>query len=238
MATFASRVPSLLSDGSPLAAVGRLAGRLRLTRGATFGVIIVAGMIGFEVFNYGTTQFALLDLMGPQRFGELPWATILALAFCAIDFAGIARIFTPERGQQEPAEVWYLLGAWFLAATMNAMLTWWGVSLSLLNHQGLGNEILGREALLNSVPVFVALLVWLIRVLMIGSLTLSGDRLFSQEVRRPSASGRIRRVQPEAYTPGVSGSRPVAAMAARPPRPAPKSGAGDRPAPAEPPRRS
>jgi hypothetical protein len=107
------------------------------------------------------------------------WATILAIAFCGMDFAGIARLFVPERGRGEHTEVWYLLAAWFLAATMNAMLTWWGVSLALLNHGGLGNEILGRETLLAVVPVFVSVLVWLIRILLIGLLSMAGDRLFT-----------------------------------------------------------
>ena len=167
------------------------------SRGLFFGLLILGALIAFEIFNYSTTQFALLDLMGDQRFAGVAWATILALAFCAIDFAGIARLFTPERERQEPAEVWYLLGAWFLAATMNAMLTWWGVSLSLLGRQALGNEILSREALLTGVPVFVAVLVWLIRVLMIGTLTLGGDRLFSQAESR--SAGRLRQVRPESF---------------------------------------
>jgi hypothetical protein len=77
-------------------------------------------------------------------------------------------------------EVWYLLGAWFLAATMNATLTWWGVSIALLNRQALGNEILGRDQLLTIVPVFVAVLVWLIRILIIGTFSMAGGRLFSQ----------------------------------------------------------
>ncbi|MBI4770647.1 MAG: hypothetical protein HY784_09645, partial [Chloroflexi bacterium] len=78
-----------------------------------------------------------------------------------------------------PAEVWYLLGAWLLAATMNAVLTWWGVSLALMAHPGLGNEILSREQLLSVVPVFVAVLVWLIRILLIGTFSMSGTRLFT-----------------------------------------------------------
>jgi hypothetical protein len=105
---------------------------------------------------------------------------ILAIAFCGIDFAGIARLFSPTKDRGERTETWYLLGAWFLAATMNAMLTWWGVSLALLEHAGLGNEILSRETLLSAVPVFVAVLVWVIRILLIGMLSMAGDRLFMQ----------------------------------------------------------
>ena len=60
---------------------------------------------------------------------------------------------------------------------MNAVMTWWAVSLTLLNHQ-LGNEILDREQLLRFVPIFVAVLVWLTRILFIGSLTVAGEHMF------------------------------------------------------------
>ncbi len=164
-----------------------LGGRTRLQRGLLFGFLIVTALLAFEFFNYSTTDFALADLLGDLRFLGVRWATILAIAFCGIDFAGIARLFTPEQGRDEPAEVWYLFGAWMLAATMNAMLTWWGVSIAILNHQTLGNAVVARETLLKVVPIFVAIMVWLIRVLIIGTLSLAGDRIFSQAERRKAA---------------------------------------------------
>src|SRR3990172_11220232 len=112
---------------------GSMFNRVRLQRGMLFGVIIITALLAFEFFNYSTTDFALSDLLGDLEFLGIRWATILAIAFCGIDFAGIARLFTPEQGSEEPAEVWYLFSAWLLAATMNAMLTWWGVSLAVLN---------------------------------------------------------------------------------------------------------
>ncbi len=154
--------------------------RITLPKISLFGIIIVGALVAFEVFNYSTTEFALTDLLGSFKFAGVGWATILALAFCGMDFAGIARLFSPQHAKEKPLEIWYLLGAWFLAATMNAMLTWWAISVSLLQHQGLGNEIINRETLLSSVPIFVALLVWLIRVLMIGTFTLSGARLITR----------------------------------------------------------
>ncbi len=185
-------------------------------RGLIFGAILVVALVAFETFNFSTTQFALSDLLGDFAFAGIGWATILALAFCSIDFAGIARLLTPETGHKAPAEVWYLLVAWLLGATMNAMLTWWSVSLALIQHQGLGNEVLGRTALLNSVPVFIAALVWLIRVLLIGSLTLTGERLFSLG-QRQSAKLQAR----------PTSARPVTAAASTAP-----SGATSRPRPA------
>jgi hypothetical protein len=170
-------------------------GRFHLRRGLAFGAIIIGALLAFEIFNYSTTEFALSDLLGELEFAGIRWATILAVAFCGIDFAGIARLFTPEDGVDEPAEVWYLFGAWLLAATMNAMLTWWGVSIAILNHETLGNAVVSRELLLRVVPIFVAVMVWLIRVLIIGTFSVSGDRLFTQAedgLKRTQFSGSRR----------------------------------------------
>jgi hypothetical protein len=186
MATTNFRTPSL----------NNLTGRIRLQRGMAFGVIIIAALLAFEIFNYSTTDFALSDLLGDLSFAGVRWATILALAFCGIDFAGIARLFTPESGSNEPTEVWYLFGAWLLAATMNAMLTWWGVSIAILNHQTLGNIVIEKSTLLRVVPIFVAVMVWLIRVLIIGTFSMAGDRLFSQDDRHVGMAQSSRAVSP------------------------------------------
>lgn len=169
-------------------------GHYRMKRGLAFGIIIVGALIAFEAFNYSTTDFALNDLLGELSFFGIPWATILALAFCGIDFAGIARLFTPEEGQNERNDAWYLFGAWLLAATMNAMLTWWGVSIAIMNHETLGSTFVERTTLLRVVPIFVAVLVWLIRVLIIGAFSIAGDRLFSQSNLRQVSARRNRSV--------------------------------------------
>jgi hypothetical protein len=161
---------------------------IRLRRGLVFGVIIITALLAFEFFNYSTTDFALNDLLGDLNFMGIAWATILAIAFCGIDFAGIARLFTPDSSTSERSEVWYLFAAWMLAATMNAMLTWWGVSIALLSHPSLGNAVVSQETLIKVVPVFVALMVWLIRVLVIGTFSVAGPRLFSQADQRDYAS--------------------------------------------------
>ncbi len=195
-----------------------LAQRARLQRGLIFGAIIILALLAFELFNYSTTDFALHDLLGNLQFAGLRWSTILAIAFCGIDFAGIARLFTPEQGADEPAEVWYLFGAWLLAATMNAMLTWWGVSIAILHDQTLGNAIIDRATLLKAVPVFVAVMVWLSRVLIIGTFSVAGDRLFVQANKRARTRSRSRRPAP-ALAPA---RRPAQTSAFRPnPKPAP-----------------
>jgi hypothetical protein len=155
-------------------------------RGLIFGVIILFALLAFEIFNYSSTLFALTDILGTLSFGPLRWASILAFAFCAIDFAGIARIFTPEQGSNEPAEVWYLFAAWFLAAAFNASLTWWGVSVAILQHNAMGGVLVGTAAMTKIVPVFVAAMVLLIRVLLINTFSIAGDRIFSMADQRAS----------------------------------------------------
>ncbi|MBI5841709.1 MAG: hypothetical protein HZB19_16580 [Chloroflexi bacterium] len=157
----------------------------KFNRGAAWGLMIIGALLAFEIFNFSTTQFALLDVLGDLKFAGFRWATILAIAFCGIDFAGIARIFTPEQGRDEPAEVYYLFGAWLLAAGFNATLTWWGVSIAIVSHNSLGSDaVLSSGTLTKVVPIFVAAMVWLIRVLIIGTFSLAGDRLFTTDEHR------------------------------------------------------
>jgi hypothetical protein len=160
--------------------ISRITKNINYSRGKLFGLIIIGALLAFELFNYTTTDYALNDLLGGLRFAGIRWATILAIAFCAIDFAGIARLFTPQQGDSGPKEVWYLFGAWILAACMNAILTWWGVALAIVNHDSLGSSVIAHDKLLTIVPIFVAIMVWLIRVLIIGTFSIAGNRLFSQ----------------------------------------------------------
>jgi hypothetical protein len=169
------------------------------------GLILLMALLAFEIFNFDTTQFALQSLLGDVRFLGIMWATILAIAFCSIDFAGLIRLFTPENGSGVNKEGWYLMGAWLLGATMNAIMTWWAVSVTLINHN-FGNEVLSHEQLLRYVPIFVAILVWLTRILFIGAFSIAGAQLFEtavsstptspNKVPKTSQSGSQRRKTP------------------------------------------
>jgi hypothetical protein len=159
----------------------------KFNRGAAWGMMILGALLAFEVFNFSTTQFALRNMLGDLTFASFRWATILAIAFCGIDFAGIARIFTPEQGRDEPAEVYYLFGAWILAAGFNATLTWWGVSVAIANNASLqSGSVISAATFTKVVPIFVAAMVWLVRVLIIGTFSLAGDRLFTTAEQRPA----------------------------------------------------
>ena len=198
-----------------------------IKRGAIFGGILISALLAFEVFNFGTTSFALRDVLGNLKFAGVQWSTILAIAFCGIDFAGIARIFTPEQGRDEPAEVWYLFGAWLLAAAFNAMLTWWGVSVAILNHTTEGGSLVGQATMIKVVPIFVAGMVWLIRVLIIGTFSVAGERLFTlADAGQRPVSYRNDSYRPAAATQSLNSNMPNQnyPRPAPKPRPAPSSG--------------
>lgn len=142
-------------------------------------VILIIALIGFEIFNYDTTRYALLNLLGGLHFWGLEWASILAFAFCGIDFAGLIRLFTPEQGFDEPKEIWLLTGAWLIGATMNAVMTWYAVALTI-HGRSLGAGLVSQADMHFYAPIFVATLVWLARILFIGSISVAADRLIHQ----------------------------------------------------------
>lgn len=151
--------------------------KLKQKNGLMYLLIIVLALIAFEAFNFSTTDFALSDLLGDLRFMGIRWATLLALAFCGIDFAGIARLFSSQMEVEEPRSTWFMFGAWILAATMNTILTWWGVVMAMQTHSVLSASILEPSALGKIVPILIALMVWVIRILLIGTLSKQSDQL-------------------------------------------------------------
>jgi len=192
---------------------------IHIQRGFFFGALMVSALIAFEAFNYSTTEFALTDLLGDLKFASIRWATILTIAFCGIDFAGIARLFSPPEKsgalRNNISETWYLFGAWLLAATMNAMLTWWGISLAVLEHQTLGGAVIDRATILKVVPIFVALMVWLIRVLIIGTFSARGEEILARSDRQISGSMKNPGSRPIAVQPTFTNLPQVARPASQ-----------------------
>lgn len=158
---------------------------IRVRSGAVYGIIIILAMLAFESFNYSTTAYALKDLLGTLKFGNFAWSTLLALAFCGIDFAGIARLISPETRKSDVKESWYLFGAWLMAATANAALTWWGVAVAISSHSLKSAVLINTDTLTRIIPIFVAILVWVIRILIIGSLSTALQRMTESKTETP-----------------------------------------------------
>ena len=152
---------------------GKFFAKLRSRTDTIYTAMMVAALAAFEIFNFSSTDFALRDMIGSQSAGMLSWSAILSLAFCVMDFAGIARILTIEPETDRESGGWYLLGAWVLAGAMNAGLTWWAVSLAVYNHPVENILILDPMTYVAVIPVVVALMVWFIRILIIGTLATS-----------------------------------------------------------------
>jgi len=164
--------------------------KIKAREGVMYILITVLALAAFEAFNFSTTDFALSDLLGDLRFVGLRWSTLLSIAFCGIDFAGIARLFTPQDKREDVRAMWYLFGAWFLAATMNAILTWWGVVMAMQTHPVLSAGLMEAEFVSKAVPIFIALMVWVIRVLLIGTLSKKSDRIRQDQHQSQQAMSR------------------------------------------------
>jgi hypothetical protein len=161
---------------------------MRVRSSTVYGVIIILALVGFELFNFSTTLYALKDLLGNLKFLGIPWSTFLAIAFCGIDFAGIARLINPDTRTTDLKESWYLFAAWLLAATANAALTWWGVAVAISGHHLQSASVMSTNTLTHVIPVFIAILVWVIRVLIIASLTTAIDRLTGKQSAAKSST--------------------------------------------------
>lgn len=175
--------------------------------------VFIFALVSFEAFNYSTTDFALSDLLGDLQFAGIRWATLLSIAFCGIDFAGIALLLTPQDGREGERTAWFMFGAWILAATMNAILTWWGVVLAVQSHPVVSAGVVDEGFVTQTVPIFIALMVWVIRVLIVGSLSKKGERLTREtgNANAPLTSRReLRQAQSRAAHPSQS-SRSVPA---------------------------
>ncbi|NPV56339.1 MAG: hypothetical protein HPY76_06690, partial [Anaerolineae bacterium] len=94
------------------------------------------------------------------------------------------------------------------------------VSMAIANHEVASTAVISANTLTRVVPIFVALMVWVIRILIIGSLSVAGDRLAREQARRPAAQHQ----RPAAPSPM---GRPVASSPSL--SAAPRTGTYERP---------
>lgn len=186
--------------------------KIKSSKDVVYILITVLALVAFEAFNFSTTDFALSDLLGDLRFAGVRWATLLSIAFCGIDFAGIARLFAPQNKTDQNRTAWYLFGAWFLAGTMNAILTWWGVLMAMQTHSVLSAGIVDVNFITKTVPIFIALMVWVIRILLIGTLSKKSDKLMGEYKKSqgaPMSRREFRQAQSRAAHPQTEVQRSV-----------------------------
>lgn len=122
-------------------------------------LIVLAAFIAFGVLNANITNYALTDLLGNLSLGHVRLALILTTAFVGIDFIGIARLFSGNNHKDKP-----VLAAWFIAALLNAILAWWGISVSQIG--------MGYSAL---IPIITAAIILAIRICLMMTSGLIGE---------------------------------------------------------------
>ena len=207
---------------------------LKTRKDILYSVVFVLALTAFEAFNYSTTDFALSDLLGELRFAGIAWSTLLSIAFCGIDFAGIALLLAPQDSRDNSRSAWFMFGAWILAATMNAILTWWGVVLAVQSHPVVSAGVVGEGFVTRTVPVFIALMVWVIRILLVGSLSRKSNGLDGEvgTSGAPQTSQReLRQAQSRATHPSQSGRSVPAGLSSTAHDPAQNTKRGFRPEP-------
>ena len=91
-----------------------------------------------------------------------------------------------------------------------------GVSIAIVNHETLGNAVIARQTLLKVVPIFVAVMVWLLRVLIIGLFSVAGEQYFGREQLHVEFASRARSAPVSSRKKGP-GHRPAPKPARREP---------------------
>lgn len=133
-------------------------------------VLSLAALVAFELFHLSTTSFALNNLLGPAPHGGMAWSLVLGIAFCAVDIAGILNL----AGNSNPAfrfkgRRWFFI-AWVISLVFNIIITWWGLSTAIAIQQVHAGLIIDANLLMQVLPAFLAILLSLVRILIIGAL--------------------------------------------------------------------
>lgn len=80
----------------------------------------------FEIFNFDTTKIALSDIINSDIPYSAMWVLVISTAFCLIDIAAATFVLS---NPPLCSETEFLFNAWFLAISLNAILTWHAVGL-------------------------------------------------------------------------------------------------------------
>jgi hypothetical protein len=162
--------------------------------------VLLAALLGFEAFNYSTNEFGLAYFYPVQTFAGIRWAVLLAAASCVTDLVGLTSLFLPTQGNKEIVRV--LQAGWLVSAGLDAVLTWWGTTLAIVAIPDLGNEVVGRAELIGYVPAFLAWMVLLIRISLVGGLSVIGEELKMPAFRQPKPTRAVQAPRPQALQVG------------------------------------
>lgn len=150
----------------------------------TSGIIFLC-LLCFEIFSYSSSYEAIDRLTGMTT-----WATMLAFAFCAVDFAGLAKLVMPEMRNLPEMPLFFLSGAWVLSAIGDTSLTWFVVSTqtsTLTRHILVTAGVLSPKFFTTWLPLLVAVFTWGVQVFLVTRIGAITDKLVTE---KEDAGGR------------------------------------------------
>jgi len=159
-------------------------------------VVIVAAIVCFELFNFGTNRDVLDGIFGNVVFLTLSAGTWLAAGACLVDFGGLSRIFTSETNmRQESIEIKAVTLGWFFASIFNAWLTFVWVSYRLEGGAAALPRNLADDTF--AIAVAIAVFVFLVRLVLIFGGATVGDRVLRLPFNTPHLPRRARGGNPK-----------------------------------------
>ena len=123
------------------------------------GIVLAISLFAFEVFNYDTTHMALVNWFAqanPASVNKIVWA------FCLLDLMRLTQFF----GIKHSA---FIQKIWLFGVGVNALFTWYNARMTVWQYD-FGHVVLRRQQVVLYVPIFIALLVFLTRVLFVEAL--------------------------------------------------------------------
>jgi len=149
--------------------------KTKMNRGNVLIGIMLLGLLCFLFFNFTTTWETMQVLLG-----DTTSVLLFAVAISLVDFAGIARIFTPEDDlRKENAFVLIMLFVWLVAAFADILLTWWWAALMMEQTNAASHLPSGfGNTMLVVFPWAIAFMEFAIRVPLVLMVGQYGERLF------------------------------------------------------------
>ena len=152
-------------------------------QGSILTVSLAFMMLVFNVFNVSSNYKSLMIL-----FGIASWALMLALAFAAVDFAGLSRLAMTDTSAYKRHHL--MLGlAWFLSAVMDTYLSYVVIAsqmaLSVSTNALVQHGILTAQIYTDYIPKGIAVLLLTIQCLLEWQLNKGIDIVVQSRKSKP-----------------------------------------------------
>lgn len=145
------------------------------------GGIIFLSALAFEVINIATNVAGFESFFGGIKFLGISWAIWATIAFEAADVGCLCYSWDRKFDFRTHPEAGFALTAHFFAGFADAGLSYFAFMMAIGNSVSQMANVVGEKAILTWAPVFLALMIWVIRTLLMGTIVTQGRNIFSQQ---------------------------------------------------------